>query len=118
MPAWSRVVLLVTFAAVAALSPCADTGPARKKAQPSAQMSSATGCIDEKDSKYILVDDAKLQPIVDLQADGFPNDGFAKHLGQKVTVYGKGSKDGGRSIFIVRKITTISETCVSARPSQ
>jgi len=78
-----------------------------------------TGCIDERETgHYILIDDTKLSPIAELQAEGFPNEGFAKYLGQKVTVQGKSSTEGTRTLFTVRKVETVSEACSPSRPPQ
>jgi len=40
---------------------------------------SMTGCVDEQEGRYVLIDDHSLAPIADLEADGFPTEGFAKH---------------------------------------
>jgi hypothetical protein len=72
---------------------------------------SLTGCLDEKEGHYILVDDRSLEPVADLEADGFPTEGFAKHMGHKVTVQGTSNTTGTRPVFKVRTIETVSETC-------
>ena len=58
-----------------------------------------------------LVDDRNLSPAADLEADGFPTEGFAKHVGHKVTVRGTSSSGSTRPVFKVRSIDTLSETC-------
>jgi hypothetical protein len=73
--------------------------------------SSLTGCVDEKEGHYILVDDRNLNPVADLEADGFPTEAFAKHVGHKVTVRGTSSSGSTRPVFKVRSIETVSETC-------
>jgi hypothetical protein len=82
--------------------------PNNKKAASGASLS---GCVDEKDGHYILVDDRSLNPVADLEPDGFPTEGFAKHVGHKVTVRGTSSSASTRPVFKVRSIETISETC-------
>jgi hypothetical protein len=72
---------------------------------------SMTGCVDEKDGHYILVDDQGLNPMADLEANGFPTEGFAKHMGHKVTVRGTSNSGSTRPLFKVRSIETVSETC-------
>jgi hypothetical protein len=72
---------------------------------------SMTGCVDEKDGHYILVDDQGLNPMADLEADGFPTEGFAKHMGHKVTVRGTLNSGSTRPVFKVRSVATVSETC-------
>ena len=80
----------------------------KKKAAPG---SSLSGCVDQKEGHYILVDDRNLNPVADLEADGFPTEGFAKHVGHKVTVRGTSSSASTRPVFKVRSIETVSETC-------
>jgi hypothetical protein len=112
--------MIVTLALLVPSAGASDAPAKRqsqKKAQPAGQ-TSLSGCVDERDSgRYILVDDAKLSPIAELKADDFPNEGFAKYLGQKVMVRGKISTEEGRTVFTVRKIEMVSETCAPARPS-
>jgi hypothetical protein len=83
--------------------------PAGKKK--SEQGSALTGCVDEQDGKYVLVDDRSLTAIADLVAEGFPTEGFAKHVGHKVTVRGTASPEGAKTFMKVRTIETLSETC-------
>jgi len=72
---------------------------------------SMTGCIDEQGGQYLLLDDRTRDPIANLEADGFETEGFAKHVGHKVTVRGTSNPNGARPIFRVRSIETVSETC-------
>jgi hypothetical protein len=67
--------------------------------------------VDEQDGRYVLVDDRTLTPIANLEADGFPTEAFAKHMGHKVTVRGISNSGSGRLIFKVRTVDTVSETC-------
>jgi len=77
----------------------------------SAPPASMTGCIDEQDGRYVLVDDRTLSPVADLVAEGFPTEGFAKYMGHKVTIRGASSSGGARPVFKVRSIETVSDTC-------
>lgn len=72
---------------------------------------SLTGCIDEQDGHFVLVDDRTLTPIASLEAVGFPQEAFAKHLGHKVTVRGTSNSGAARPIFKVRSVDKISDTC-------
>ena len=83
-----------------------------QKTQPAANL---TGCVDEQDGRYVLTDDQSLAPVAELEAEGFSREGFAKHLGQKVTVQGRKSVEGGRVVFQVRSITMLSETCSASK---
>jgi hypothetical protein len=121
----TRIALLVGFSVVALTT----IEPRRLSASPSIQQeqqkkqdpgkdkkdskngSSLTGCVDEQDGRYVLVDDQNLNPVANLEADGFPTEGFAKHLGHKVTVRGTSIPGSGRPSFKVRSIETVSETC-------
>jgi hypothetical protein len=76
-----------------------------------AKTDSLTGCIDQQEGRYVLVNDSTLSAIAVLEADGFPTEGFAKHMGHKVTVRGISSPAGVLPLFRVRGIETVSDTC-------
>ena len=112
--------LLVILTGFAGLAPVAALSVPQvvengKKAQTgkkqAASGSSLSGCVDEKAGHYIMVDDRNLNPVADLEADGFPTEGFAKHVGHKVTVRGTSSSGSTRPVFKVRSIETLSESC-------
>ena len=105
-------LLALLFFGLAA--PATAQGSGGKEGQPkSDSKTSMTGCIDEQGGHYVLVEDRNMTPIADLVADGFPTEGFAKHVGHKVTVRGITSSSGNdnRPTFKVRSIDTISQTC-------
>ena len=85
----------------------------KDKAEPKGQTASLTGCVDEQEGKWVLVNDQTMAIIATLAADGFPTEGFAKYMGQKVTVQGTASSGGPGSTFKVRSIKTIRETCAA-----
>jgi hypothetical protein len=58
-----------------------------------------------------LIDDRTRNPIASLEAEGFETEGFAKHVGHKVTVRGTSIPGGARPVFRVRSVETVSETC-------
>ena|SRR5689334_20662241 len=73
---------------------------------------SLTGCVDQMEGHYVLVDDRDPNKVVaSLEAEGFPVEGFAKHVGQKVTLRGISTSGDARPVFKVRTIETVSETC-------
>jgi hypothetical protein len=78
---------------------------------------SITGCVDEQDGNYVLLDDRMLNRLADLEAVGATNEAFfAKYLGHKVTVKGtKSSETGAR--FKVTGIEDISAVCAPAQPN-
>jgi hypothetical protein len=83
-----------------------QTQPAGKEAP-----ASLTGCVDEQEGNYVLLSDRTMNPVASLQADGFPREAFAKHVGHKVTVRGTSSSQGAMPVFKVRTIETVSDTC-------
>jgi len=113
----ASVAILTVLAVVAPLATlsAAQASDSQKKGKDGKKTAtsgaSLTGCVDQKEGHYVLVDDRNLNPVADLEADGFPTEGFAKHVGHKVTIRGISSSDGTRPIFKVRSIDTVSETC-------
>ena len=101
-----------------------QTKKAEQKKKPGG--ASLTGCVDQQDGQFVLVDDHDLKVVASLDAEGFPVEGFAKHVGQKVIVRGvaasgaasSGDSGGARPVFKVRTIETVSETCAPPQPSQ
>jgi len=86
-----------------------EKAPASSKKKASG--TSLTGCVDQQEGRYVLTDDRNLSPVADLEADGFPTEGFAKHVGHKVTIRGISSSGDARPVFKVRTIETVSENC-------
>jgi hypothetical protein len=106
------LVAVITLPAMTASPvPGSDDQQTQPKKEQKGKESSLTGCVDEHEGRYILVDDRALQPIADLEADGFPTEGFAKHMGHKVTVRGTSIPGGTRPMIKVRSIQTVSDTC-------
>ena len=120
LPAIFAVLALSGYAASAGTPPApVPASPAaagqEQKEQPksgSKQKETAlTGCVDEKAGQYVLTNDRNLITIANLEADGFPTEGFAKHLGHKVTVRGTSNSTGSIPTFKVRSIETVSSSC-------
>jgi hypothetical protein len=89
-----------------------DKGSARKTDQKTkSENASLSGCVDQQEGQYVLVDDHDLKVIANLEAEGFPIEGFAKHVGHKVTLRGTQNPGGDRPVFKVRHIETVSDTC-------
>jgi hypothetical protein len=84
----------------------------KEKADPKGQ-TSLTGCVDEQAGKWVLVNNQTMAIIATLAADGFPQEAFAKYVGQRVTVRGTASSGASSSPFKVRSVETISETCAA-----
>jgi hypothetical protein len=111
----SSLALLALISMLSGPAVASPPGPRQneqkqRKAEPKS-VASLTGCVDEQDGHYILTDDREMKPIADLVADGFPAEGFAKHVGHKVTVRGVPVAGDARPVFKVRSIETVSETC-------
>jgi hypothetical protein len=107
-------VLLTTGLIYAQPTTLAVAAAQTEKQQPKSASktgASLTGCIDEQDGHYVLVDDRTLTPIASLEADGFPQEAFAKHLGHRVTVRGILNPGAARPVFKVRSVDKISDTC-------
>jgi len=119
----SLALLLIGFSALAPVALSFPQTPAsqkkgsegKKKAVPQASLS---GCIDQQEGRYVLIDDRTMNPVADLDADGFPTEGFAKHMGHKVTLRGISNPGSTRPAFKVRSIETISESCAPASPPE
>lgn len=89
----------------------------KEKTAPPAKNGAAsmTGCVDEQEGNYVLLSDRTMNPIANLEADGFPREAFAKHVGHKVTVRGTSNPQGALPLFKVKAIETVSETCQPQR---
>jgi hypothetical protein len=74
---------------------------------------SLTGCIDEQDGQYVLLDD-QMHKIVSLQADGLDKDVFAKYLGSTVQVRGARSSERNAT-FKVTSVKPVADTCGQAK---
>jgi len=66
-----------------------------------------TGCLDQREERYVLRSEADMSKITTLKAKGFTDDNFARYIGHKVSVYGHG--DG--EVFEVVKIENLSDMC-------
>ena len=90
-------------------------GAHKKSAPKKSTQQSLTGCVDEQDGNYLLLDDQMLHKLADLQAVGAGNEAyFAKHLGHKVTVKGSRSSEPDAK-FMVTSIEDISAVCAPAQ---
>jgi len=111
----TRVAILTAAVAILAVgvpqpgtaSQAKSEGSSEQKKQP---VTSLKGCVDQQEGLYVLVDDHDLRVVANLDAEGFPIEGFAKHVGQKVTVRGTQNPGDTRPVFRVRSIETVSET--------
>jgi hypothetical protein len=111
---------LVLVAAMAAAAqearPGAVPSSSSKKVQKTrTTVDSATGCVDERPGTYVLIDEHNLQEVAELKPEGFPGEGLAKYLGQKVRI--RGHLVEGH-IWKVRSIETIADTCSPAQDPQ
>ena len=62
----------------------------------------------------MLIDEHDLQEVAELKPDGFPGEGLAKYLGQKVKIRGHLVE----GVWKVRSIETIADTCSPAQDPQ
>jgi len=121
----TKRAVCAVFAAMLFASHLASAAPAtpqEKQPQPKkdakSQGDSMTGCIDEQDGTYVLTNDRDLALIAILQADGFPTEAFAKHVGHKVTVRGTTIPGGTHPTFKVRSIAAVSDSCTPQQQQQ
>jgi len=113
------VYILSVFALACALAGSCNVAAAQAKQENKQEKTppakdapaSMTGCVDEQEGNYVLLSDRTMSPVAHLEADGFPREAFAKHVGHKVTVRGTSNTQGALPLFKVRSIETISETC-------
>ena len=106
--ALALVVLAISFGMA---RDAAGQTTAQKQSKSAKAVTAMTGCVDEQDGHYVLISDRDRSVIANLEAEGFPTEGFAKYVGQKVTVRGTSIPSGERPLFRVRTIDTVSETC-------
>jgi hypothetical protein len=72
---------------------------------------SMTGCVDEQDGNYVLLDDKMEKKLADLEAVGASNEAFfAKHLGHTVTVKGRKPSEQDPK-FRVSSVEDIAPVC-------
>jgi hypothetical protein len=90
--------------------PAGQAKQPKKQAEPKGT-GSMSGCVDEQNGQYVLIHEQTRDVIANLEAEGFPTETFARHLGHKVTVRGTSTPSGNRPVFKVRSVETISETC-------
>jgi hypothetical protein len=81
------------------------------KTNPKSPAAALKGCVDEQEGHYVLMSAETLVVLANLEADGFPMEGFAKHLGHKVIVRGTSIPNGNHPVFKVRSVETVSDTC-------
>ncbi|HET8548532.1 MAG TPA: hypothetical protein VFL57_11030 [Bryobacteraceae bacterium] len=106
--------VLLAFVALTASTVSAQER--KPRARPKRETTQAAiGCVDQRGETWILTGDRALRRVLTLQGDGFSNDNFARYLGHKVRVQGRLAETGS-SIFRVREITTITETCKPDEP--
>ena len=74
-----------------------------------AAQQSLTGCIDEQNGQYVLLDDQMVK-MTALQSAGSGKDVFAKYVGRKVQVSGTAAS-GPKGVFTVSRIEQISASC-------
>ena len=111
------VMLSAIFVIGSSAAALAEQEPQPQKESKS-QSASMTGCVDEQNGRYVLTNDTDLALIAILEADGFPTEAFAKHLGHKVTVRGTVIPGGTQPTFKVRSVAAVSDTCSPSQQKQ
>src|SRR5690349_20145498 len=106
------LLLLIDLALNLALAAPPDQKPDSPHRRPVAakQQQSLTGCVDEQDGNYVLLDE-HMEKLTALEAVGAGNEAFfAKHVGQKVVVKGNLSSEP-KGAFKVTSIEAVSGVC-------
>jgi hypothetical protein len=76
------------------------------------ESSAAMGCIDEQPGpRYVLRSDDRARVLMELEADGFAVENFARYLGAKVEVRGRTRTENGRTVMRVRTVEKIAGRC-------
>jgi len=117
-------LLILSFAGLALTAPLdqksGNPKDSQKKAAPKAKsgrqgVQSLTGCVDEQDGKYVLLDDRMLNRLAEMEAVSASNEAFfAKHLGHKVTIKGNKSSEP-EAKFKVTSIEDVASVCAPAQ---
>jgi len=96
-----------------AITTCLVAQTATKDKPPSRPAAvTMSGCVDQaSDGNFILADNKELNKIITLHGEGFPDEGFAKHLGHQVKVTGRIAKEGDEQVLRVKQIETVAQTC-------
>jgi hypothetical protein len=119
LPTIVAVLAFSGYAARAGTPPAPGAAAQDKQPQPKSgsqeKTTALTGCVDESEGHYVLVDDRNLSPITRLEAEGFPTEAFAKYLGHKVTVRGISNSAGAAPTFRVRSVEAVSDVCAPHR---
>ena len=117
------ILFLIMFAGLVVAAPSDEKGNpegSQKNSAPKSKSNrqaqqSLTGCVDEQDGNYVLLDDRMLNKLTDLEAVPASNEAFfAKHLGHKVTVKGSKSSDQDGKF----KVTSIEDLAAVCAPAQ
>ena len=118
-PAAVLLCCAIGFAAPAEQKSTPGKG-AEKKSAPQSKSNrqvqqSMTGCVDEQDGNYVLLDDRMQGKLADLEAVGASNEAFfAKHLGHTVTVRGRKSSEQDLKF----KVSSIEDKAPVCAPAQ
>jgi hypothetical protein len=108
---WAFLILLA-IAPLSAQTASNSKKPA-KKAATAAQ--TLTGCVDEKQSQFVLRTDDSLRELATLEPVGFDATNFARFVGHKVEAKGQLAKtaEGAPVLRVssIEHIRNISDTC-------
>jgi len=110
MPIQSRSSLLLAFLGLSLSLAHAQNAPQPTKEPPSSA-ATMTGCVDEQNGIYVLVKGPEMKVAANLQADGFPTEGFAKFVGHTITIRGTLVSNAAPPLFKVRSMDKVSDTC-------
>jgi hypothetical protein len=102
-----RIVILGVLISLAAQAAGKQDAPTNKS--DSSAERRLTGCIDEQEGHYVLLDD-RMQKVAGLQSPGSDDAWFARFMGHEVRVTGTQSS-AQPGAFKVTGIEQVSDTC-------
>jgi hypothetical protein len=99
---------MILFLLAAGLPLAAQT-PKKKVVRPKPE--TLTGCVDQKQGRYVLTDDGMLKTLALLEWVDQNQENFARYVGHKVSVTGQRSGQTDPPLFKVAALKDIAETC-------
>jgi hypothetical protein len=84
---------------------------APRKKTPAPKPETLSGCVDQKQGKYVLTDDSMLKTLALLEWVDQDQENFARYVGHKVTVTGRRDPRSDPPVFKVAALKNVSDVC-------
>lgn len=101
-----RIVILGVLISLSQAAGSQDNPPTKSNSSAEQRL---TGCLDEQDGHYVLLDD-QMHKVISLQSPGSDDTWFARFMGHEVRVTGTQSSVQ-QGLFEVTGIEQISDSC-------